>query len=67
MSYTPSSIQELFDVKGLVAVVTGGGTGSLSDISCFQELLIVVYRYWSHDSYCLRAQWGNSLHCIQAS
>jgi hypothetical protein len=38
-SFTPAPLPELFDVKGLVAVVTGGGSGSFGG----RRLLLVAY------------------------
>jgi len=57
-----SSIQapNLFNVNGLVAVITGGGSGRLQqkwDVKTYY--ILMLYRDWSDDGQSLGSQWGS--------
>lgn len=43
----PSNI---FNVEGLIAVVTGGGTGKVYHYRYFSRL--TIYRHWAYDGDC---------------
>jgi len=60
-----SSLQmnKLYDLTGLVALVTGGGTGTLSPlIRTLLVLLLIRYRHWFDDFQGIRSEWSQGLH-----
>lgn len=48
---TPNYRDEIFSASGLIAVVTGGGTGKLESVAMIKA---DVCRHWFDDSECAR-------------
>lgn len=59
---TPLSPNNLFDVNGLVAVITGGGTGRYGYDLTRSSFVYWVTRNWPDDGQSTRRKRGDSIH-----